>query len=102
MPYNLAMLVVGIAALFLLDVAVSPTLEPGEDSFEPFAVLLFGVAANICYSLGWIVELVARDSIDQTRFGPKMFLRGSIVSLVICAFPGILWTPVMIWRLITK
>lgn len=101
-PYNVAMLAVGLASLLVIEVAAEPTLKPGEDAFEPIMAIFFGIAANFCYSLGWIVELTARDSIDRARFGPRMFLRGSIVSLVICAIPSILWVPLLLSQLIKR
>src|SRR5215471_11619129 len=61
-PYNLALLATGLISVFAM-VGIGGRLVPvGEDFVEPF-VLFFGVIvyaflANVCYSLGWITELI--------------------------------------------
>jgi hypothetical protein len=62
--YNAILFVVGIASIIVFEILMDKVLPPGEDAEEPFGLLLgviaYGIAANICYTLGWIVELYSR------------------------------------------
>jgi hypothetical protein len=65
LPYNAALLVVGIASLFALEGLVSvgsggPQLDTG------LTIIFYGFMANLCYTLGWIVELAGRRK-DESR-----------------------------------
>jgi hypothetical protein len=64
--YNAALLFIGIAAIagfvFIMDKAI----PVGEDAIEPMALLFFvpfyALMANVCYTLGWIIELAGRNT----------------------------------------
>jgi len=59
-PYNLIVGVIGAISLllFFLFISLADELKPGEDAVEPMALLVAPIAANICYTGGWIVELL--------------------------------------------
>jgi hypothetical protein len=58
--------VVGIIARFIVLIAGSAAVKPGEDFEEPFAMILgpviYALIANACYTLGWIVESLSSQS----------------------------------------
>ena len=87
--YNLMVGGVGIVTWLLVLCVGSLAVKPGVDFEEPFMMIIgppiYGLLANLCYSLGWIVD---------TRFyrgHPRIILYkvGVIFSLVLTASPGI-------------
>ena len=98
-PYNIVVGLVGafsMAATFLLIVA-SGELEPGEDAIEPIAwfglPLLGGIFFNVCYTAGWVCELVVRFTSERhpTSLGSALFFGGLALSLGIVLLPAIFW-----------
>ena len=78
--------VVGLsgAALVVFSLRDPPA---GEEDFEPFLAIMLGVfGSNICYTGGWIAELVARKLWGEkvTFFGPVAFSLGLIFTAVVC------------------
>ena len=71
-------------------------VNPGEDVIEPMAMFagaaVFGVAANLCYTLGWITELLwSRGDTSRTEaIRPKVFRAGVIFSAGLTLLPAIL------------
>ena len=63
--------------------------EPGP---EPFGVLILGLAGNLCFTGGWIAELVARLLWRERAefFGPIMFSLGLLFSIAISFLPPLL------------
>ena len=84
----------GVSAFFLLP---PHTLGP----FSPLAMLavaaVYGVAANLCYSAGWLAELAARAVWGRRApdVGPLLFRQGLIFSVGLTLFPVLLIA--MIW-----
>jgi hypothetical protein len=43
-------------------------VKPGEDFEEPFMMIIgpimYGIFANLCYSLGWIVDTMSYRDLD--------------------------------------
>ena len=74
----------------LVLTAGSAAVRPGEDFEEPimmiFGPLIYGVLANVCYTLGWTVDTIFYRGTPRTR----LFKAGLIFSVVLTAFPG-LW-----------
>lgn len=75
----------GVSVLFAL---------PPHASIIPLPVLVavpvvYGVMANLCYSLGWGVEMVARMvwGRDAPDLGPILFRQGVIFSVGLTLFP---------------
>jgi hypothetical protein len=71
-------------------------VQPGEDVIEPIALfaggILFLIAANACYTLGWITELLwsSGDTARTEGIRPTVYRRGLILSAAITASPGVL------------
>ena len=76
-------------------------VEPGEDFGEPFAIILgsilFGLLANICYTLGWLVELmrVRGDAKSHSDFRRKAFTLGLALSCALATAP--IWPALLVW-----
>jgi hypothetical protein len=52
--------------------------------------LLYGVLANVCYTGGWITELIIAKvwSVDTSRFGPIAFTLGTVFSVLLTLAPA--------------
>ena len=90
MPYNLIFALFGILSLLLFYAFISLTheLKPGEDAIESMALFMAPIAANICYTAGWIVELFwfivrkRKSNIGPAllKFGYRLFSRNCFIS----------------------
>ena len=60
LPYNLIVGGVGLCSLllFFAFTGASGKLAPGEDAVEPFALLAAPFLLNICYTAGWVTEVL--------------------------------------------
>src|SRR5215208_5734233 len=77
--------VVGASGLLSL-VVLHLTLFRPADLLSPMpwaGALAFGIAANICYSSGWVVELLLQRWLDREVYGlgPALFRHGLIFSV---------------------
>ena len=71
--------------------------------FEVFAIIIFGVMANICYTGGWILELLSRR-IWQARaaaFGEIAFTWGTLCSVLLTLVPGAMAVVIGAYSIIT-
>lgn len=95
MPYNLIVGTVGAVSflLYLLCISLAHELKPGEDAIEPMALLAAPVAINICYTGGWIVELLlsAIRRKASSPLGPVLLKLGVGFSLIMVLLPSIVW-----------
>jgi len=70
-------------------IARSAAVKPGVDFEEPIAMIIgpfvYGFLANICYTLGWIVDTVSYRGIPRTR----LYKAGVIFSVVVTSLPGV-------------
>jgi hypothetical protein len=89
-------LVVGITGL--VTVAVTDTifwLTPGVKLHVPlFVIVVYGVAANVCYSLGFAIELLLERlwGSEVAPVGPVLFRQGLLFSVGVTLLPiGIAW-----------
>lgn len=86
--FNILVGLVGTASWFLVWIAGSAAVQPGVDFEEPLAMIfgpfIYGIMANLCYTLGWIVDITAY------RGSPRkgLFKAGLIFSIVLTALPG--------------
>jgi len=74
------------AALMLFSMRNPPA---GEEGFEPFLAIMAGIfGSNICYTGGWIAELIARKLWREkvTFFGPVALSLGLIFTAWACLF----------------
>jgi len=73
----------------------------GEDAIEPMAlilgVVLYGIMANVCYTLGWIVELRVRrsDPARARKLGEKLFRAGMVFACLLTSGP--FWFACLYW-----
>jgi hypothetical protein len=99
--YNAVLLVVGVAAIAGMEWVMTKVIPVGEDAIEPMllfvGVVVYGVMANLCYTLGWIIELRSRktDPLAARRRGQWMFRAGLLFSCVLTSLPfwfaGVYW-----------
>ena len=99
-PYNAIVGVTGLISSAVM-VAVAFTCEsrggapiglPDPPAFAIVAVLLYGVLANLCYTGGWITEVVVAKvwAVDTSRFGPIAFTLGTVFSVLLTLAPAAL------------
>jgi hypothetical protein len=97
--YNAILFVIGIASVFAMEffaqkvdsVGDAPQLETG------LTIVLYGFMANVCYTLGWIVELTGRRK-DEARArvrAKKLFLMGLWFSCLLTSAP--FWFGFVFW-----
>jgi len=93
LAYNAIVGGVGLICLMLfLVVMSSPKMTaPGEDAVEPFAVMLAPIAANFCYTAGWIFELAVSllGEENSRKLGPTLLKVGLVFSLIVVAIPPV-------------
>ena len=81
-----------------------PLSLPDPPIFAVLAVIAYGVGANICYTGGWISEVMVRK-IWQERtgaFGPIAFTLGIVFSFLITLAPAALFSVLLIVRLLLR
>ena len=83
----------GCLAVFLWGILGSGRLRPGEDAIEPLALLGAPVAVNLCYTLGWLVEVPARLLIRALTpgFSPLLLKAGVVLSVALMSIPAVAW-----------
>ena len=65
----------------------------GDDAIEPMGlvvgVVVYSAMANLCYTLGWVVELWSRktDPVAARLRGQWMFRAGLLFSCVLTSLP---------------
>ena len=93
--FNLVVLVAGILSILIVELIGSRLAKAGEDVVEPIAILMgvivYAVAANLCYSLGWITELLwsGGNTSRTAELRPKVFRLGMILSIVLTLLPAV-------------
>ena len=102
-PYNLILAFVGTISLllFFAFITMANELKPGEDAIEPMALFMAPIAANVCYTAGWIVELfwlILRKK--KSHIGPTLLKFGLGFSLVIVIFPAAAWFAIWVTRVL--
>ena len=111
-PYNL---IVGVAGLFTCAVMVAVAAIASEKFGEPLglpdppilaflAVIAYGVGANVCFTGGWISEVVVHK-IWQERagaFGQIAFTLGLGFSVLLTLAPAALFSGLLIARLVLR
>lgn len=99
--YNLALLCIGVAAIAAMEWLMNRALPLGEDAIEPMAlilgVVLYGIMANVLYTLGWIVELRLRriDPVRARRLGERLFRAGMVFACLLTTGP--FWFACVYW-----
>jgi hypothetical protein len=91
LAYNKAVGSAGLVTLAgFLVLVPRPARMPSVDLLA--MVVIYGVLANICYSAGWLVELLARRvwGREAPYLGPWLFREGLIFSVGLTLFPLLL------------
>src|SRR5262252_4322050 len=99
-PYNAIVGVTGLISSAVM-VAVAFTCEsrggapiglPDPPAFAIVAAVLYGVLANVCYTGGWITELLLARvwAVDTSRFAPIAFTLGTAFSVFLTLVPAVL------------
>jgi hypothetical protein len=87
--FNAFLLAVGFASWLLVMTAGSAAVKPGEDFEEPLAMLsgtvIYAAMANVCYTLGWVVDTVLYNGRPRRR----LYKAGLILAVVLTALPGV-------------
>lgn len=99
-PFNLIVGIAGILSCIVAGVVVLGSYFLGNGDFDlpdpplfaVFGVILYAIAANVCFTGGWLTELAVRkvwpDEAD--RFATFSFSLGLIFSVLLTLSPGIL------------
>jgi hypothetical protein len=97
-PYNL---VVGLAGIFSSAVIVTIGLVgyfffhsefPAPTGLTLLAVIICAIIANLCYTGGWVTELIVRKAWpdEADRFAVLSFSLGLAFSVLLTLLPGLL------------
>ena len=95
-PFNGLILLAGLFSFGVIELIGSRLVKHGDDVVEPMALIAGGavyvIAANLCYTLGWITELLwSRDDASFAEtMRPAIYRRGLMFSLVLTLSPAIL------------
>ena len=104
--YNAVLFAVGMISIFAMEWLFDKFIPPTEDGIEPmvlaFGVVVYGIAANFCYTLGWIVELIGRrkDAERSRLHAQKLFVIGLWLSCLLTTAP--FWFGLLSWLLNRK
>lgn len=99
--YNAVLLAIGVGTIAGYEWLMTKMIPLGEDAIEPMGlvlgVILYGIMANLCYTLGWVVELWGRkaDPVAARRRGEWMFRAGLLFSSVLTSLP--FWFACVCW-----
>jgi hypothetical protein len=102
-PFNALVGAAGIASLAVwLCIASLPLMAGRANSDqvgpEPLAVVAAPFLFNICYTAGWMCEIVLRQ-LGVGRAGPVLLKLGTGLSLVLVSFVGVYWCIALIVEL---
>ncbi len=66
-------------------------MVPDSGLFAIFGIILYAIAANVCYTGGWIVEVVLfwLGKKGDMYFGPVAFALGTALSLLLTLLPAV-------------
>jgi uncharacterized membrane protein len=91
--YNLIVGTTGLLTVAVVDVISA--LTPGETPRVPLlAVIVYGIAANVCYTLGFAIELLLERlwGSQVAPVGPVLFRQGLLFSVGVTLLPiGLAW-----------
>lgn len=99
-PYNLLVGVMGIVTCGLVVVTAvvtdhylhEPIGLPNPPVIALLVTILYGIMANICFTGGWVAEILVRKiwPQDGNAFGKISFALGLVFSIALTLLPGIL------------
>lgn len=102
--FNVIVLSAAIISLGVYFVLLSATssIAPGQDSVEPVGLMgdavVFPIAVNVLYTLGWVIEASVRFGAKKRllQLGPVLLGIGIAASLVIVLTPTLVWVAVLV------
>lgn len=89
LAYNAIVGVTGVGTLAYSSVV--SYLARGQWVVAPLQlIVVYGVAANVCYTLGWVSEIVIERWLQRPVFGlgPALFRHGLVFSIGLTLFPA--------------
>ena len=110
-PYNFIVGLAGIAggsiSLAFAFMAERRGIEvpwPDPPLFVFAFVILYGIAANVCFTGGWISELLARRiwGSRADAYGEILFCFGTLFSILITLLPSVLFSAILSVQLLAK
>lgn len=77
---------------------------PDPPIFALIAVILYGIMANVCYTGGWVVELLVRKAWPQESesFATLAFALGLVFATFLTILPGISFVPLAVTVFVGK
>jgi hypothetical protein len=97
-PFNLLILAAGVVSGFIVVLVGSHVFKPDQDFGSPLlAVAVYAVAANLCYTLGWVTELLWAwgNTAKTSAIRQKVFRVGLIFSVSLTLLPALVLS--LIW-----
>jgi hypothetical protein len=97
-PFNPLILAVGLVSGLIFVLVGERVFEPRRDLGSPLiAVVLYALAANLCYTLGWVSELLWAwgDTAQTERMRPKVFRLGLVFSAILTLLPAVVLS--LVW-----
>lgn len=98
-PFNLIVGSAGVLSAMIIGVIASGSSLlfnsdfglPNPPLFALFAVFIYGIMANVCFTGGWLAELVIRKiwPRETDRFATLSFSLGLVFSVLLTLTPGI-------------
>lgn len=99
-PYNLIVGCVGVLSCMVACIVAlgsyflfnSEFGMPDPPLFAAFAVVLYAIMANVCYTAGWLGELIIRAAWPHQadRYASLTFASGLVFSVLLTATPAVL------------
>jgi xanthosine utilization system XapX-like protein len=112
LPYNLIVGMTGLLTCFIAGIVATisykifdePLGIPDPPFIAVFGVILFGIAANVCFTGGWIAEILAFKLWNEkaAHFGQIAFTLGLGFSVLLTLAPAADFTLILILRLIFR
>lgn len=99
--YNFVVGATGVGTLVYVNVL--SLLVKSEWFAVPWQLIVaYGIAANVCFSTGWIIETVAERWLKRPLYGlgPALFRHGLVFSVGLTLFPALMVTFMAIGGLI--
>jgi hypothetical protein len=93
--FNVVILLVGAFTLFVIQVLATILIRLGDYVIRPNGILsvviFYMLAVNVCYTLGWVTELLWSDG-DTARtelLRPAVYRWGLVFSVAITLLPAV-------------
>lgn len=88
----ISLLVITLVSFISEKVSAQFIEWPDPPLFLLFVIFIYATMANICYTFGWILELIAREVWGENAkyFGEITFTFGIIGSVLLTLIPGFL------------